>query len=735
MSVVRNTDRGDGDGRLLRGGALLAGLSIIAAYLTAVYHVVNVVGDPTELLVIVGVTLVAATVLARYIPTKVALGVAGAMLAVGLFAYLRTLPSAAFAWGAHSQYVVALLSGHSILEIVNVKLWVLAVTPGPVFLTWYLALRRHYEWSALIGGATVAFFILTGDATLQVALVGTVGALALVALGTLERVDASVRSAEVVTVALAVVIVVSMTVAMVPQGAALSYSPSTGFTGNGGLTDDGTLEGNLLSNTDAMSIQGSIELSATVRLTVESENSAYWKTGSYDLYTGDGWTRQGEATGNLGRLSSPRGDSRTLRQTVTVESPTRVIPAAWRPVAVSGIEDPLATRSGELQSRQPLEAGDSYTVRSERPEATSALLTQSGGDYPDRIVEAYTQLPESTPDRVRQRSSRLTANANTPYETALTIERWLKNNYDYSLDVPPPGNNVADEFLFEREQGYCTYFATTMAVMLRTQGIPARMAVGYTPGERVGEDEWVVRGYNSHAWVEVYFPEVGWVQFDPTPAGPRENTENDRLDQAREDGEENVDTSETTGGGYTPPTPQGTTNASEDPPWLNDSRTANTTTTATNNTTTANASTPTTAAATGTLAPNRQRVSTDGGPELPSREELFLGSVALLGFVVGARRSGVPTRLYRAVWLRYQPRRDPTTDVERAYERVESVLERSDRPRRAGETVGQYVEAVADDERITELGRLYDRARYADGITDDDADRAVELADSVVGDR
>lgn len=71
------------------------------------------------------------------------------------------------------------------------------------------------------------------------------------------------------------------------------------------------------------------------------------------------------------------------------------------------------------------------------------------------------------------------------------------------------------------DAGYCTYYATTMVTMLRSQGVPARFVVGYTTGEQVGDDRYRVRGLNSHAWVQVYFPDVGWVRFDPTPAGPR----------------------------------------------------------------------------------------------------------------------------------------------------------------------------------------------------------------------
>jgi hypothetical protein len=91
------------------------------------------------------------------------------------------------------------------------------------------------------------------------------------------------------------------------------------------------------------------------------------------------------------------------------------------------------------------------------------------------------------------------------------------------------------------ERGYCTYFATTMVAMLRSQGVPARFAVGYTPGEQVGEDRWLARGLDSHAWVEVYFSDVGWVRFDPTPAEPRREAERRQLNDG--DGDASPDRS------------------------------------------------------------------------------------------------------------------------------------------------------------------------------------------------
>ena len=273
------------------------------------------------------------------------------------------------------------------------------------------------------------------------------------------------------------------------------------------------------------------------------------------------------------------------------------------------------------------------------------------------------------------------------------------------------------------DAGYCTYYATTMAVMLRTQGIPARMATGYTSGERVAEDEWVVRGLNAHAWVEVYFPETGWVAFDPTPSAAREATSESRVSQAREAGESGVDVDRSGPGEWTPtptPTPE---------PTESDSGTSGPT------------ETPDLAAiADGQRTPASGDVGTfspgsggDGGPSLPTPEELGYGAVILLGGVAASRRIGLDTRLYRFVWLRYQPRTDPVSDVERAYDRVEALLAADHRPRRPNETVSAYLDAVrATDPRVRRVAALYERAHHGGEADEEAADEAVDAADALV---
>jgi len=451
--------------------------------------------------------------------------------------------------------------------------------------------------------------------------------------------------------------------------------------------------------------------------------------GAYDRYTGQGWVRTGSDRPLDGSLPRPVGRSRPVVQTYEAEGGLTIMPAAWKPREVRSTDVGVrVTAEGGLQPDGSLSQGDRYTVESQVVATSPDELRDAGTDYPDGVVERYTQLPANQPERVAERTSRITANAENPYDTARVVEQWLENNREYSLDVDRPSGNIADAFLFEMDAGYCTYYATTMVSMLRTQGIPARLVVGYTPGEQVARDTWVARGLDSHAWVEVYFPEVGWIRFDPTPAGPRQEAERNRIDAARGTGEGDVDIPETTNNTFTPiaeasgdetpatgpsdVTPNVGARLSPDAEELPGEEVAGG------------------GPGTGTAA------GTGGGIPVPdlTREQIGLGLVVLVGAAAAARRSGLTARAYREVWLRYQPRTEPRRDVERAFERLEYVAAQRGRPRRPGETPRQFLEDVRD-RRADRLGELYERARYAGEVTEAEADEAVELADALVSDR
>lgn len=153
------------------------------------------------------------------------------------------------------------------------------------------------------------------------------------------------------------------------------------------------------------------------------------------------------------------------------------------------------------------------------PAVPPPQLRAASSDYSERDRNLYLQLPAEIDPRIRELALQVTANAPTPYDKAVAIEAYLKTQFAYTLD---PGITSADplaEFLFERRAGFCEYFASAMAVMLRTLDIPSRYVTGFLPGEYndVGED-YIVRASDAHSWVEVFFPGYGWIPFDPTPA-------------------------------------------------------------------------------------------------------------------------------------------------------------------------------------------------------------------------
>ena len=164
--------------------------------------------------------------------------------------------------------------------------------------------------------------------------------------------------------------------------------------------------------------------------------------------------------------------------------------------------------------------GSPYQVTSAISLAGPEELRTASSKYPAWVEERYLQLPRDLPQRVRALASRVTAGTSTQYDKAKAVEEFLKSNFGYNLRIDPPPYNAdgVDNFLFNLGQGYSEYFASSMAVMLRTVGVPARLAVGYTTGDPVGDqDVFSVTDSHNHAWVEVYFPAFGWIPFEPTP--------------------------------------------------------------------------------------------------------------------------------------------------------------------------------------------------------------------------
>jgi transglutaminase-like putative cysteine protease len=696
--------------------ALVALGLLTAAYGSVFYHVTDVVGGSELMLA----TLVGASALGlgagRLLRERTALLLTVLFLSGGAVVYLLSVPASQRALLSVDRLAsdsVALLTGLSVLRLTAANVWALSVVPAPAFLSWYLLGRGRYVPSVAVGGSLLGLVVLTGDAGTVATLVGVVGAAAVVGFGTLARHGGTAAQVDRLAILLAAMILVSATLSTVPATRSNPVLPErTTPTGQASLVDAG----------DRMEVVGTMRLSPKVQFTVESPEGTYMTTATYDRYTGSGWVRSGDTDPYVGRLRAPPGETRDLRQTVTAETELGSMPAAWRPATVGGLSTSRVrvTDQGTVRPAGTLDPGESYTVTSRVSAADADDLRRAGTDYPDRIADRYTRLPDSTPDRVGERTAEVTADAETPYQKAVAVERHLESTKEYSLTVDRPEGNIADAFLFEMTAGYCTYYATTMVAMLRSEGVPARFVTGYTPGERVDDDERVVRGFDSHAWVQVYVPDVGWVQFDPTPADPRDAAESSRLSEARQIDETGVDTNDSFAR-----TPVSTAEGGGDG--------ANTTPTpGANASDAANLSD-----AAGNPGPGPDpTVPTGGGPSLPSTETLALVGVAVVGLGATIRRTGADRRALRAVWLRRRgPRRDPDADAVRAFDRLAYLLERQERPRRPAETPRAFVESVTTDDRARRILDAYERARYGDGVDRATADTATDAVGELVRER
>lgn len=259
-----------------------------------------------------------------------------------------------------------------------------------------------------------------------------------------------------------------------------------------------------------------------------------WRAITYDAYTGAGWgsspAQDVPLPANTPLLEVPPGYHVITQQverapdqgayvywTGALAQADADIAIAWR-TQPSG--EPGPAHNGDMLGA--LTGPDEYTVISYLPQVSSGALRGAGSDYPPQIIERYMKLPESTPERVLALAYELTRAAPTPYDRALAIESYLRT-FPYTLEVEPPpvGHDVVDYFLFTARQGYCDYYASSMVVLARAVGLPARLVIGYTSGEYNAPDaEYIVRQEDAHSWAEIYFPGVGWVEFEPTAGQP-----------------------------------------------------------------------------------------------------------------------------------------------------------------------------------------------------------------------
>jgi transglutaminase-like putative cysteine protease len=262
----------------------------------------------------------------------------------------------------------------------------------------------------------------------------------------------------------------------------------------------------------------------------------YLRTSAYDVYTGRGWERSdgparrvpaGEPLFTVPTPERPTVAAAVRVETIAIEmrqpigrnlftagSPLQV----YAPVVVH--ESGGLPVLGGIESTSPLGTGEAYEVSVAISQATEAQLATAGTEYPEAVTRLYLDDSLVT-DRVAELARQITANTSNPYEQARALARYLTGpdfTYDTTGPEIPRNGDVVDTFLFgdEGRRGYCQYYASAMAMMARSLGLPARVAVGFAPGESIGEGLYLHREANAHAWAEIYFPGYGWQIFEAT---------------------------------------------------------------------------------------------------------------------------------------------------------------------------------------------------------------------------
>lgn len=280
-------------------------------------------------------------------------------------------------------------------------------------------------------------------------------------------------------------------------------------------------------------------LDTRIHFEAEVPEPTYWRTDAYSSYTGSGWERAAGTQSYEEPLSFDGESGEQIEYEVTLNQESTALPTPWRPETVSGVDDLSLTTQGGIRSADSTPSSTTYSGVSDAPIDDPEMLRGAGTEYPDEIAEIYTQLPGDTPSRLLEHTEEIAGDARTPYDVAVTLINWLKDEKRYSLEVAATSDNIADEFVFEMDEGYCEHFATAFVVMLRSHDIPARYTVGYSSGDETNDGVYEIRGMHAHAWAEVYFPGFGWVRLDPTPGEDRQATHDEALeDSSSDDGDE-----------------------------------------------------------------------------------------------------------------------------------------------------------------------------------------------------
>ena len=285
------------------------------------------------------------------------------------------------------------------------------------------------------------------------------------------------------------------------------------------------------------------EVAFSVQFASPEDEPFYWRATVYDHFDLTSWGQSVTSGYDVEAGEDVLGDtaeavSEDGRRAVTFT----VAPRDFRATAIVSPQSPakVDTRvrvsyvdDARFVANIDRQGSDPYTVTAlvrEHADTASGItaskLRAAGTAYPEAITQRYLQVPDgglgTAAEQLLADILAETPDPNNPYDVASTIVDYLRSpaNFTYDADVRDLAcDRLSTVECFARfKQGYCQYYATTMAILLRERGIPARLVAGFLPGERTGNSE-VIRFNGAHAWVEAYFPGYGWVEFDPTGGG------------------------------------------------------------------------------------------------------------------------------------------------------------------------------------------------------------------------
>jgi transglutaminase-like putative cysteine protease len=277
----------------------------------------------------------------------------------------------------------------------------------------------------------------------------------------------------------------------------------------------------------------------------------YWRSRVYDEYQNNSWRSNFDDLRDVSSssldLASPGVDTRAMASFTmfpyeALSNFILVPQPLWisRPGRAHVAYNPDGTLDvSYIESTEFVRPGEQYETRASLSSVTVTELKEAGTDYPDWVTDRYLQLPDNITSRTYELAVQITSGLDNPYDSTNAITQYLRESITYTDFVPQPPTNQEriDWFLFDLRQGFCNYYASAQVIMLRSLGIPSRLAVGYAQGERIGEIiniptvgpeqpfpeedldttyRYVVRQKDLHAWPEVFFPGIGWVEFEPT---------------------------------------------------------------------------------------------------------------------------------------------------------------------------------------------------------------------------